>query len=215
MQQNPPLFQNRGLTSSLPGVKTSSGQIISLTGRFFTWLQPELSARGVHVSKQKRGLYTWSSPAGNAVDMSREAIALLIIKETTRFFGVDLTGFFPLFVRNVDVMCAMREITAKMAGTEELREKLKSSLAVKIGCSAEHSDIRGAMPVEMRGMFDQSGSAEIWKLFSIQQTRRGKTRARVYYNLSLTAPESMAGADSSSASGQAHPLHPFFKKSSN
>ena len=74
MQQNPPLFQNRGLTASLPGVKTNSGQIIALTSHFFTWLQPELSARGVHVSKQKRGLYTWSSPAGNAVDMSREAI---------------------------------------------------------------------------------------------------------------------------------------------
>lgn len=212
MQQNPPLFQNRGLTSSLPGVKTSSGQIISLTGRFFAWLQPELSARGVHVSKQKRGLYTWSSPAGNAVDMSREAVALLIIKEITRFFGVDLTGFFPLFVRNIDVMCAMREITAKMSGTEELREKLKSALAVKIGCSAEHSAIREAMPVEMQGMFDQAGSTEIWKLFSIQQTRRGKTRARVYYSLSLTAPECMAGADSSSAGGQALPV--FFKKSS-
>lgn len=212
MQQNPPLFQNRGLTSSLPGVKTSSGQIISLTGQFFAWLQPELSARGVNVAKVRRGLYTWSSPAGNAVDMSREAIALLIIKEVTRFFGVDLTGFFPLFVRNVDVMAAMREITAKMDGTEALREKLKAMLSVKIGASAEHSAIRESLPVEMRGVFDQSGSTEIWKLFSIQQTRRGKTRARVYYNLSLTAPECMAGADSSPAGGQALPN--FFKKSS-
>ena len=215
MQQNPPLFQNRGLTSSLPGAKTNSGQIIALTGRFFAWLQPELAARGVNVARQKRGLYTWSSPAGNAVDMSREAVALLLIKETTRFFGVDLTGFFPLFVRNIDVMCAMREITAKMAGTEALREKLKSMLYVKLGEAVEHSAVREAMPVEMRGMFDQSGSIEIWKLFSTKQTRRGKTRARVYYNLSLAAPESMAGVDSSSASGQAHPLHPFFKKSSN
>ena len=212
MQQNPPLFQNRGLTSSLPGVKTSSGQIISLTGRFFAWLQPELSARGVHVSKQTRGLYTWSSPSGNAVDMSREAVALLIIKEVTRFFGVDLTGFFPLFVRNIDVMSAMREITAKMDGTEALREKLKSMLSVKIGEAAEHSAIREAMPVEMQGMFDQSGSTEIWQLFSVHQTRRGRVRARVYYNLSLTAPGCMAGADSSSAGGRALPG--FFKKSS-
>lgn len=212
MQQNPPLFQNRGLTSSLPGAKTNSGQIIALTGRFFAWLQPELAARGVHVARQKRGLYTWSSPAGNAVDMSREAIALLLIKEVVRAFGVDLTGFFPLFVRNIDVMAAMREITAKVEGTQTLRDQLKSMLSVKIGASADHADIREAMPIEMRGMFDQSGSTEIWKLFSIQQTRRGKTRARVYYNLSLTAPECMAGADSSSAGGQALPN--FFKKSS-
>jgi hypothetical protein len=215
MQQNPPLFQNRGLTASLPGVKTSSGQIIALTSNFFSWLQPELSARGVNVSKQRRGLYTWSSPAGNAVDMSREAIAIMLIKEVNKVFGVDLTGFFNQFIRNIDAIAAMREISQKLDESAVMRSQLKSIISFKVGSVAAHSDIRGAMPVEMRGMFDQSGSAEIWKLFSIQQTRRGKTRARVYYNLSLAAPESMAGADSSSAGGQAHPLHPFFKKSSN
>lgn len=212
MQQNPPLFQNRGLTSSLPGAKTNSGQIIALTGRFFAWLQPELSARGVHVSKQKRGLYTWSSPAGNAVDMSREAVALLIIKEVTRFFGVDLTGFFPLFVRNVDVMSAMREISKKLEESAAMRSHLKSVVSLKIGAVASHAEIREAMPVEMRGMFDKCGSAEIWKLFSIKQSRRGKAHTCVYYNLSLTAPESRAVADSSPAGGQALPV--FFKKSS-
>lgn len=212
MQQNPPLFQNRGLTSSLPGAKTSSGQIISLTGRFFAWLQPELSARGVHVAKQRRGLYTWSSQAGNAVDMSREAVALLIIKEVVRFFGVDLTGFFPLFVRNIDVMAAMNEISSKLDASAALRVKLQSVLSVKLGAVSAHSDIREAMPVEMRGVFDKFGSAEIWKLFSIKQARRGKAHVCVYYNLSLTAPECMAGADSSSAGGQALPV--FFKKSS-
>jgi len=215
MQQNPPLFQNRGLTASLPGVKTSSGQIIALTSNFFSWLQPELSARGVNVSKQRRGLYTWSSPAGNAVDMSREAIAIMLIKEVNKVFGVDLTGFFNQFIRNIDAIAAMREISQKLDESAAMRANLKSIVSLKIGSVASHAEIREAMPVEMRGMFDQSGSAEIWKLFSIQQTRRGKTRARVYYNLSLAAPESMAGADSSSAGGQAHPLHPFFKKSSN
>lgn len=212
MQQNPPLFQNRGLTSGLPGVKTSSGQIIALTSHFFTWLQPELAARGVNVARQKRGLYTWSSPAGNAVDMSREAIAILLIKEVTRFFGVDLTGFFQLFVRNVDVMSAMREINSRLDESAVMRSHVKSILSVKIGAFTDHADIRAAMPIEMRGIFDQSGAAEIWKLFSTKQTRRGKNRVRCYYNLSLTAPESMAGADSSPAGGQA--LHPFFKKSS-
>ena len=212
MQQNPPLFQNRGLTSSLPGVKTSSGQIISLTAQFFAWLQPELAARGVNVARQKRGLYTWSSPAGNAVDMSREAIALLLIKEVVRAFGVDLTGFFPLFVRNIDVMSAMREINSRLDESAVMRSHLKSILSVKISAFTDHADIRAAMPIEMRGVFDQSGAAEIWKLFSVKQIRRGKNRARCYYNLSLTAPECMAGADSSPAGGRALPN--FFKKSS-
>ena len=212
MQQNPPLFQNRGLTSSLPGAKTNSGQIIALTGRFFAWLQPELAARGVNVARQKRGLYTWSSPAGNAVDMSREAIAILLIKEVTRFFGVDLTGFFQLFVRNVDVMSAMREISQKLDESAVMRAHLKSILSVQIGAVTDHADIRAAMPIEMRGMFDQAGAAQIWQIFSTKQTRRGKNRARCYYNLSLTAPDCMAGADSSPAGGRALPV--FFKKSS-
>lgn len=213
MQQNPPLFQNRGLTSSLPGVKTSSGQIIALTSHFFTWLQPELSARGVNIAKAGRGAYTFCSPAGNAVDMSREAIALLLIKEVVRAFGVDLTGFFNQFVRNIDVMSAMREINSRLDESAVMRSHLKSILSVKLGEFTDHADIRAAMPIEMHGVFDQAGAAEIWKLFSIKQTRRGKNRARCYYNLSLAAPERMAGADSSSARGQAHSLHPFFKKS--
>ena len=212
MQQNPPLFQNRGLTSSLPGVKTSSGQIISLTGHFFTWLQPELSARGVNIAKAGRGGYTFSSPAGNAVDMSREAIAIMLIKEVNKGFGVDLTGFFNQFVRNIDAMAAMREISQKLDESAEMRDRLKSILSVKIGAFTDHADIRAAMPIEMRGIFDQAGAAEIWKLFSTKQTRRGKNRARCYYNLSLDAPGCMAGADSSPAGGQALPT--FFKKSS-
>lgn len=212
MQQNPPLFQNRGLTSSLPGVKTSSGQIISLTSRFFTWLQPELSARGVNVAKVRRGLYTWSSPAGNAVDMSREAIAIMLIKEVNKVFGVDLTGFFNQFVRNIDVMSAMREINSRLDESAAMRSHLKSILTVKLGEFTDHADIREAMPIEMHGVFDQAGAAEIWKLFSIKQTRRGKNRARCYYNLSLAATGCMAVADSSPAGGQALPT--FFKKSS-
>ena len=212
MQQNPPLFQNRGLTSSLPGVKTSSGQIISLTGRFFTWLQPELSARGVNIAKAGRGAYTFCSPAGNAVDMSREAIAIMLIKEVNKVFGVDLTGFFNQFVRNIDAIAAMREISQKLGESGAMRAHLKSLVSLKIGSGASHAEIREAMPVEMRGLFDKCGSAEIWKMFSIKQSRRGKAHTCVYYNLSLTAPGSMAGADSSSAGGQALPA--FFKKSS-
>lgn len=215
MQQNPPLFQNRGLTSSLPGVKTSSGQIISLTGRFFTWLQPELSARGVNIAKARRGAYTFSSPAGNAVDMSREAIAIMLIKEVNKVFGVDLTGFFNQFVRNIDVFAAMSEINSRFDESAGMRERLKSIISVQIGAVTDHADIRAAMPIEMHGVFDQAGAAEIWKLFSTKQTRRGKNRVRCYYNLSLAAPDCMAGADSSPAGGRAHPLHPFFKKSSN
>lgn len=212
MQQNPPLFQNRGLTSGLPGVKTSSGQIIALTSHFFTWLQPELSARGVNIAKAGRGAYTFCSPAGNAVDMSREAIAIMLIKEVNKVFGVDLTGFFNQFVRNIDAMSAMREISQKLGESAAMRANLKSIVSLKIGSVASHAEIREAMPVEMRGMFDKCGSAEIWKMFSIKQSRRGKVHTCVYYNLSLTAPESMAGADSSSAGGQALPT--FFKKSS-
>ena len=208
----PPLFQNRGLTSSLPGVKTSSGQIISLTGRFFTWLQPELSARGVNIAKAGRGAYTFSSPAGNAVDMRREAIAILLIKEVNKVFGVDLTGFFNQFVRNIDAIAAMREISQKLDESAAMRDNLKSIVSLKLGSVASHAEIRESMPVEMRGMFDKCGSAEIWKMFSIKQSRRGKAHTCVYYNLSLTAPERMAGADSSSAGGQALPN--FFKKSS-
>lgn len=212
MQQNPPLFQNRGLTSGLPGVKTSSGQIIALTSHFFTWLQPELSARGVNIAKAGRGAYTFCSPAGNAVDMSREAIAIMLINEVNKVFGVDLTGFFNQFVRNIDVMAAMHEISSKLDASAALRVKLQSVLSVKIGAVSAHADIRASLPIEMQGLFDQAGSAEIWKLFSIKQSRRGKAHACVYYNLSLAAPECMAGADSSSAGGQALPN--FFKKSS-
>ena len=118
--------------------------------------------------------------------MSREAVALLLIKEVVRFFGVDLTGFFPLFVRNIDVMSAMNEISSKLDASAALRVKLQSVLSVKIGAVSSHSDIRASLPIEMQGLFDQAGSAEIWRLYSIKQARRGKAHVCVYYNLSLT-----------------------------
>lgn len=209
MQQENPLYKNRGLTTNLPGLSTANGQICGIKPQFFSFLQAQLAGR-VSLSRQRGGGYTWTGQTGSAKDLSRDAVGMLLLQEVKRVFGVDLSGFFIQFVRCVDAFAAAEEIANRMTYSE-IQVFLKANLSPSNGTTLEHAEIRDLVPETLRGQFDQCAATEIWNLFHVKQRRVGKARRRVYENLSLAAPACMSGAESSTASGQA--LHPFFKKS--